>query len=354
MSALIYDISVVDNVFIATDQNGDRRAQFHNILDIYKYEPNVTLGTPANIKIVEKYGDSIELDVLNVGSISGVPFVGDFDALVTAVNAFVDAMNSPPIVATIPGVSTESKQDTQIVELNSINSELDAIKLQLDKKPQVITIFNDLTNPSSGFWAGFPVQVDTLAITGTTAENSGNFGTTNVNNIDEFILLFNNNLNSWVISKKSPTEFWIESGTADPVGFVGEIEFIAGFIPHTKYSSANFQQATKGDDLISNLDCILEKVCSIDDRMAATELNKQNDIFHEETTNPAALVYSDFKKLSFVADGTITVTVDGNAIVYPYTMTWGVVPGTDFEADVLSTKAVTFNGTGTVLVTIQK
>jgi hypothetical protein len=348
---MLLDISVIDGVFTATNEEGIKVAQFHDTIDIYTYEPNANLGTPANIKLREKYNDDLELDVLNVGSISGVPFVGDFDALVLAINGLINTASAGPLPV---DASTLSEQLIQTIELNGINTELDAIKLQLDKKPQVITIFNNLTNPSSGFWAGFPVQVDTLAITGTTAENSGNFGTTNVNNIDEFILLFNNNLNSWVISKKSETEFWIEAGTADPVGFVGEIEFIAGFIPHTKYSSANFQQATKGDELVSNLDCILEKICSIDDRMAATALNKQNEVFHEETINPSGLVYSDFKKLSFVADGAISVLVDGNTIIYPYSMSWGTVPGTDFEADTLSTKSVGFSGTGTVLVTIQK
>jgi len=89
-----------------------------------------------------------------------------------------------------------------------------------------------------------------------------------------------------------------------------------------------------------------------------TELQKltgANAPSHQEITNPAAVVISAFKKLSFVCTGAITVTIDGNAIIYPFNLGGGSkVYGSAFEADDVSANAATFNGTGTVLLTIKQ
>ena len=74
----------------------------------------------------------------------------------------------------------------------------------------------------------------------------------------------------------------------------------------------------------------------------------------EEITNPAAVVISAFKKLSFVCSGAISVTLNGNTILYPYNLGGAVILGAEFEADDTSTNAVTFNGTGTVLITTKQ
>ena len=88
-----------------------------------------------------------------------------------------------------------------------------------------------------------------------------------------------------------------------------------------------------------------------------TELQKltaANLPSQEEIINPAAVVISAFKKLSFVCSGAISVTLNGNTIVYPYNLGGAVILGAEVEADDISTNAVTFNGTGTVLITTKQ
>jgi len=74
----------------------------------------------------------------------------------------------------------------------------------------------------------------------------------------------------------------------------------------------------------------------------------------EEIINPAAVVISAFKKLSFICSGSISVTLNGNTIVYPYSLGGAVILGGEIEADNISGNAATFNGTGTVLLTIKQ
>ena len=84
----------------------------------------------------------------------------------------------------------------------------------------------------------------------------------------------------------------------------------------------------------------------------AQKLTNANNPSHEQLTNPASVVVSGWKKLSFVCSGAITVTIDGNSIVYPFSLGGGArTYGAEFEADNVSANAVTFNGTGTVLLT---
>ena len=85
------------------------------------------------------------------------------------------------------------------------------------------------------------------------------------------------------------------------------------------------------------------------------KLTGANAPTQQELTNPAAVVISAFKKLSFVCTGAITVTIDGNAIIYPFNLGGGSkVYGSAFEADDVSANAATFNGTGSVLLTIKQ
>lgn len=82
------------------------------------------------------------------------------------------------------------------------------------------------------------------------------------------------------------------------------------------------------------------------------KLTNANAPSQEQLTNPASVVVSGWKKISFVCSGAISVTIDGNTIIYPFNLGGGARSyGAEFEADNLSTNAVTFNGTGTVLLT---
>lgn len=75
---------------------------------------------------------------------------------------------------------------------------------------------------------------------------------------------------------------------------------------------------------------------------------------HQEVTNPAALVVSGWNKLSFVCSGAITVTLDGNDIIYPQTLGAYGVLGETIEASGVTLNAITFDGTGTLLLTIKE
>jgi hypothetical protein len=195
------DISIIDGVLIITDENGFKIAQLHQIINIYQYEENKNLGTPKNLKLVDNYNERFELDAPSISSISGVPFVGSYNDLLSAVLIFQQELNNPASVLPLDA-STKSAQLLQTAEL-------------------------------------------------------------------------------------------------------------------IKQTAAN-------------------------------------DIFHEEILNPINKIYSDFKKISFICSGSIAVTVDGNTITYPKNLIRYIVYGESFEVDVNSNKAINFNGTGTVLVTIQK
>ena len=80
----------------------------------------------------------------------------------------------------------------------------------------------------------------------------------------------------------------------------------------------------------------------------------KNQATHQELTNPSSVVISDFKELSFACDGTIDVTINGVTIQYPKTMGGVTVLGETLKADLTSEYSVTFDGTGSVLVVLQK
>ncbi len=87
----------------------------------------------------------------------------------------------------------------------------------------------------------------------------------------------------------------------------------------------------------------------------AQKLTASNSPSHQEIINPAAVVISSFKTLSFLCKGAISVTLDGNTIVYPQSLGGGsMVYGSTFEADSSSLNAATFNGTGKVFLTIKQ
>lgn len=75
---------------------------------------------------------------------------------------------------------------------------------------------------------------------------------------------------------------------------------------------------------------------------------------HQEVTDPVALVVSGWSKLSFVCSGAITVTLDGNDIIYPKVLGEFGVLGETIEASGVTLNAITFDGTGTLLLTIKE
>ena len=76
-----------------------------------------------------------------------------------------------------------------------------------------------------------------------------------------------------------------------------------------------------------------------------------NSPSQQQLTDPSSVTVAGWKTLSFVCSGTITVTINGNAIVYP--ALGSSVLGATFEADTVTANSVSFDGTGTVLITTQ-
>lgn len=88
--------------------------------------------------------------------------------------------------------------------------------------------------------------------------------------------------------------------------------------------------------------------------VGSPNLAQKNQIFHQELNNPSNVVFADFKRLSFVCDGSIDVTINGVTINYPKNFSGTKIVGEDLVADLQSANSVTFNGTGDVLITQQK
>ena len=85
------------------------------------------------------------------------------------------------------------------------------------------------------------------------------------------------------------------------------------------------------------------------------KLTGANSPSHAEITNPSSANISGWKKISFVCTGSIAVTIDFNIITYPYSLGGAAtIYGATFEADDVTTNAVTFNGTGSVLITTKQ
>lgn len=100
------------------------------------------------------------------------------------------------------------------------------------------------------------------------------------------------------------------------------------------------------------------KIKCIDNKLGTiatnTQETKANFPAHQEITNPSSVVIGGWKKIDFACSGAITVTVGNAAIIYPYTLGSSTVLGASLEADDKSENSVTFNGTGTVLITLKQ
>jgi len=83
-------------------------------------------------------------------------------------------------------------------------------------------------------------------------------------------------------------------------------------------------------------------------------LNTANTPSHEAVIAPTNYTVNNFKEVSFVCSPSVTVTLDGNPIIYPYTLGTATILGATIKADTVSTNSIVFNGAGTVLITIMQ
>lgn len=114
-----------------------------------------------------------------------------------------------------------------------------------------------------------------------------------------------------------------------------------------------YNSSTTGDATLAEQQLQTSELSSILTELT-TSLNTANSPSHEEITNPSNYSISNFKEVSFVCSGAITVTLDGNPIIYPYTLGAATILGSTVKADTVSNNSITLNGTGTVLITIQQ
>lgn len=148
-----------------------------------------------------------------------------------------------------------------------------------------------------------------------------------------------------------PTQIIVNDGTLKvqdfggaPVVFAGTLDDLAN-----KLNDVYFNNAVSGAGGGGGGDATAaNQLTQITEAQKLTNANAPSQL---ELTNPAAVVVSGWKKLSFVCSGAITVTIDGNNIIYPYNLGGAQILGADFEADNVSSNAATFTGTGTVLIT---
>ena len=104
----------------------------------------------------------------------------------------------------------------------------------------------------------------------------------------------------------------------------------------------------------AELDLLVSEFVKDCNSVWATGKISANHPSQQELTDPSTVVFSDWNKIEFACSGTITVTIDSNSIVYPYTLGSSTVLGGSFESDSITNNPITFNGTGTVLINIKK
>lgn len=229
----MYIITKENGALVATDQNGVIRKQMHEIADIYTYEANATLNTPENLKIVERYGDSLELDALNTSEVNGTP-INDFATLLTEINALIESLNSISVTTVLdPNAATLSEQEKQTLSLNEISTKeseqivfLDDINSQLKQREDLDYL--DLTLSASTPWAGFPVTINEFQW------NDGTFFPANtypitptvVNNSAELATLWNANVPDNKLESRDATTLYIKEGSAPvPTDNNGLVQF---------------------------------------------------------------------------------------------------------------------------------
>ncbi len=149
-----------------------------------------------------------------------------------------------------------------------------------------------------------------------------------------------------------PTQIIVNDGTLKvrdfggaPVVFAGTLDDLANKLNDVYFNNAVSGAGGGGGGDASAANQLIQI-------SEAQKLTNANAPTHEQLTNPAAVVVSGWKKLSFVCSGAITVTIDGNSIIYPFNLGGGArAYGGEFEADNVSSNAATFTGTGSVLLT---
>ena len=149
----------------------------------------------------------------------------------------------------------------------------------------------------------------------------------------------------FIILKNSSEEFPIPVGVFD-YRISGESITLRDTGENTKFSELLTAIQNEAGSAVGNADAIGVYLGSLTDSGVANSPSQQ------QLTDPSSVTVAGWKTLSFVCSGTITVTINGNAIVYPFALD-SLVMGATYTADTVTANSVLFDGTGTVLITTQ-
>ena len=150
----------------------------------------------------------------------------------------------------------------------------------------------------------------------------------------------------FIILKNSSEEFPIPVGVFD-YRISGESITLRDTGENTKFSELLTAIQNEAGSAVGNADAIGVYLGSLTDSGVANSPSQQ------QLTDPSSVTVAGWKTLSFVCSGTITVTINGNAIVYPFALD-SLVMGATYTADTVTANSVSFDGTGTVLITTQQ
>ena len=175
------------------------------------------------------------------------------------------------------------------------------------------------------------------------------------NDIDELVAILNANQSFFVFANPPanllPTEhnqnLLIRSGTVDLVTGFQQGSFVLESNDGPFDDSYNFAGSVPAesntDKIVINQERILE---------SQNIAYQNNQIVHQRYINPSNLSFPEFKRLSFVCSGAITVTINATPIIYPFTIGSTEIIGNTYEVDVNVSIPVVFDGTGELVVTL--
>ena len=305
-----------------------------NVVQIWDSNGNQT----ANIEIVP------DLQTQDEGA-AAQPWIGTDDELINKLNNeyFTESAGSgggavdATIVADNVGLAKEAKQDIRITQETC--------------KEAFYTITNNggdsgdlIGNFEFTYWDGNAFVTYSEDVDGVT-----------FNDIDELVSLLNANQSFFefynppqnLLPGSHNQDIGIRSGTIDLLtGFkqgLFVLESNDGLFDDSYFFAAAAPSESNTDKIVVNQERILE---------SQNRAYENNQITHQTYTNPTNLIQTQWKRLSFVCSGAITVTINGTPIIYPFTIGDTEIIGNTYEVDINNSFPVTFDGTGELVVTI--
>lgn len=300
------------------------------------------------IRLEGSQGATAKIELSEIEEINGAPFSGSFADLRLLIDPIIVEANTTggsgggggavdaTIVADNVGLAKEAKQDVRISQETC--------------KEAFYTITNNGSDSSDlvgnfefTYWDGSAFVAYSEDVDGVT-----------FNSIDELVTILNTNQSFFefynppqnILPSAHNQDIGVRSGTVDLLTGFQQGSFVLESNDGLFDDSYNFAAAAPAesntDKIVLNQERILE---------SQNRAYENNQITHQTYTNPTNLVEGQFKRLSFVCSGAITVTINGTPIVYPFTIGDTEIIGNTYEVDINASFPVTFDGTGELVIT---